>query len=328
MTTDPGTPILAVRNLTVSYHDTDHGPVRLIEDLSFDIRRAELMGLVGESGAGKTLVALSILRLLDRPVRVESGEVLFEGEDLMRLSERRLNDIRGRRIALIPQDASLALNPVLRVGDQVTEVLGRHLRLTGAPARQRALEVFERVGLAAPERVFRAYPKQLSGGMKQRVGIALALSCDPVLLLADNPTSAVDVTIQAQILSELRALTRQTGVSILFITHDLRVVSSICSRVLVLYAGQANEEGPVDLLLRSPRHPYTGALVGCSPSVERRVNPLPVVPGAPPSEPGLVRGCRFHTRCPQALDACANEYPPFIRETDGRHLACWNPLHV
>lgn len=328
MTTDPGTPILSVRNLTVSYAGFDHGPVRLIQDLSFDIDRSELMGMVGESGAGKTLVALAILRLLDRRVRIESGEILFEGENLILLSERRLNEIRGRRIALIPQDASLALNPVLRVGDQVTEILGRHLRLSGAAARGRALEVFERVGLAAPERVFRAYPQQLSGGMKQRVGIALALACDPVLLLADNPTSAVDVTIQAQILSELRALTARTGVSILFITHDLRVVSSVCSRVLVLYAGQATEEGAVDLLLRSPRHPYTGALVSCSPSVERRVNPLPVVPGAPPSEPGAVRGCRFHPRCAQALEACANEPPPLLREADGRHLACWNPLHV
>ncbi len=327
MADDSGRPVLSVRGLTVSVRHPDGTSLHLLDDVSFEIRAGEFMGLVGESGAGKTLVALSILRLLGSRARIEAGEILFEGEDLCRLDERRLNSIRGRRIALIPQDASLALNPVLRVGDQLREVVDRHLRLPDGEARRRVLATLERVGLAAPERVVRAYPRELSGGMKQRVGIALALICDPVLVLADDPTSAVDVTIQAQILSELRALTEASSVSVLYITHDLRVISSVCTRVQVLYGGQASEAGPVELLLRRPLHPYTAALVGCSPSVDARLTPLPVVPGAPPADPARLGGCRFHPRCPNALERCASTRPDLVAQPDGRLLACWNPWH-
>ena len=319
-------PLLSVRDLTVVTSGQEHGRLELLQRVSFDLRASELVGLVGESGAGKTLLAHAVLRLLQGATTIDGGEVVFDGQDLVRMSDSQLDDVRGRRIGLIPQDASLALNPVLRVEDQLTEVIRRHLDLRSSAVRQRAIDVLERVGLAAPERVMHSYPSELSGGMKQRVGIALALACDPVLLLADDPTSAVDVTIQAQILAELSELTRRTGVAILFITHDLRVISAVCSRVLVLYGGQLVEEGPVEGILARPRHPYTGALIACTPSVESRARPLPVVPGASPTDPGTLSGCRFHPRCTHALDGCSTERPMLLPVPGGRHLACWNPL--
>jgi peptide/nickel transport system ATP-binding protein len=315
-------PILSIRDLSVDFGDRHH-PARAIDRVSFDIGRGERLGLVGESGSGKSVIARAIMGLIRPPGWIAKGSIVFDGIDLTQARQSTLNNIRGKCIALIPQDASLALNPVLRIGDQMKEMLARHQRMSRAEMQRRSAETLSRVGLADPERVMRSYSSELSGGMKQRVGIALALLCDPELLIADDPTSAVDVTIQAQILKEFHALTARLRLSVLFISHDLRVISTICSRVVVLYAGQINEIAGSEALLRRPIHPYTRALVRCSPTVETRTNPLPVVPGAPPDVPSSISGCRFHPRCPQAIERCSREFPPFAG--NGHRYACWNP---
>jgi peptide/nickel transport system ATP-binding protein len=315
--------LLSVESLTVEYLVGDLR-AEAVSDVSFEIGHAERVGLVGESGAGKSVVARAIMGLIRRPGRITGGRVVFNGVDLTNAHERVLDRIRGKRIALIPQDASLALNPVLRIGEQCDEVIRRHLRLSGREATRRARETMRRVGLADPDRVLGSFAHELSGGMKQRVAIAMALSCDPELLVADDPTSAVDVTIQAQILKDFRDLTDRLGVAVLFISHDLRVVSSLCSRVVVLYAGQVAEAGPSREILARPSHPYTAALLACAPTVEARANPLPVVPGAPPDAFEVVSGCRFHPRCPRKLDRCETEPPALLGR--GHEVACWNPL--
>jgi oligopeptide/dipeptide ABC transporter ATP-binding protein len=315
-------PLLSIEDLAVEFRGA-HGVNRAVDGVSLDIGRGERVGLVGESGSGKSVIARAILGLTRPPGRVVSGSVRFDGAELLGLSDARLNAVRGKRVALIPQDASLALNPVLTIEEHMREVLGQHERMGSADARARCLTTLGRVGLADPERVLAAHGGELSGGMKQRVGIALALLCDPELLIADDPTSAVDVTIQAQILAEFRDLTDRLGVSVLFITHDLRVVANVCSRAVVLYAGQVAETGTPAELLQRNRHPYTRALVRCLPSVDERKSPLPVVPGAPPDGIDL-DGCRFHPRCPNALERCAVDAPPRVGE---RHeYACWNPV--
>jgi oligopeptide/dipeptide ABC transporter ATP-binding protein len=314
--------ILSITNLSVEF-GTGQGVNHAVDQVSFDIARGERLGLVGESGSGKSVIARAILGLTRPPGRITSGQVTFDGGELLGLNDARLNQIRGKRVALIPQDASLALNPVLTVGEHMREVLQRHERMKDRAARERCLATLQRVGLADPQRVMSARPRELSGGMKQRVGIGLALLCDPELLIADDPTSALDVTIQAQILDEFRDLTDRLGVSVLFITHDLRVVANVCSRAVVLYAGKVAEIGTPTNLLERSRHPYTRALVKCLPSIEERKSPLPVVPGAPPDGIELA-GCRFHPRCPNMVDNCRSEVPQL--RSDGRdYYACWNP---
>jgi len=315
-------PLLDVRDLSVDF-DGPHGTVRAVDAVSFTVGRGERVGLVGESGSGKSVVARAILGLIKPPGTVASGEIVFDGRDLRGLPEQELDRVRGARVALIPQDASLALNPVLTVGEHMREVLQRHTELGKDQIGEKCLTTLGRVGLADPTRVLSAYGGELSGGMKQRVGIALALLCDPELLIADDPTSAVDVTIQAQILAELRDLTARLGVSVLFITHDLRVVANLCSRAVVLYAGQVAEIATPRELLEHSRHPYTDALVSCLPSVTLRKTPLPVVPGAPP-EAGELHGCRFHPRCPNVQPRCPEQAPPL--GGDGHRFACWNPV--
>jgi oligopeptide/dipeptide ABC transporter ATP-binding protein len=317
------TPLLAIEDLCVDYAVGD-APASSISGVSLHVARGEHIGLVGESGAGKTVLALAIMGLIRKPGHVRRGSIVFDGIDLIRAREAELNAIRGKRIALIPQDASLALNPVLRIGVQLVEMVRRHLKLSSGEATERARRVLGRVGLADPERVLRAFPNELSGGMKQRVAIAMALSCDPELLIADDPTSAVDVTIQAQILREFGQLTETLDVAVLFITHDLRIVSTMCSRVAVLYAGQVAEIGPAATILARPNHPYTKALLACSPTVEERASPLPVVPGAPPDILETVTGCRFHPRCARCIDRCPVDEPRL--SGNGHRVACWNPL--
>lgn len=315
-------PLLSIDDLWVEY-SLGERTTTTVSGVNLSIDRGEHVGLVGESGAGKTVIALAIMGLIRKPGRVIRGAVVFDGVDLLNAKESALNDVRGKRIALIPQDASLALNPVLRIDVQLTEMIRRHLKLSAADARKRAREVLGRVGLAAPDRVLGAFPNHLSGGMKQRVGIAMALSCDPELIIADDPTSAVDVTIQAQILKDFSRLTETLGVAVLFITHDLRVVSTMCTRVAVLYSGRVVEVGPARTILDQPAHPYTAALVACSPSVEVRANPLPVVSGAPPDVFEQISGCRFHPRCHRRLDQCGQEEPQLVGEW--HQAACWNP---
>jgi peptide/nickel transport system ATP-binding protein len=315
--------LLAIEDISIEYAIGDFA-ARTVTGVSFELLRAERVGLVGESGAGKSVIGRAIMGLIRPPGQIVGGRVVFDGIDLTRASEDDLSRIRGRRIALIPQDASLALNPVLRIGVQMREMIRRHLRFSSGEATLRARESLHRVGLPDPDRVLNSFAVELSGGMKQRVAIAMALSCEPQLLIADDPTSAVDVTIQAQILAEFRELTARLGVAVLFISHDLRVVSTLCSRVVVLYAGQVAEIGSASEILDRPSHPYTAALLACSPTVERRANPLPVVPGAPPDAFETVSGCRFHPRCPRKLERCVFDVPTPIG-VDHR-VACWNPV--
>ena len=314
--------LLEINGLSVEF-DGRHGRNRALDRVSFTIGKGERVGLVGESGSGKSVLALSILGMIRRPGRVAEGTITFNGTDLLKTKEKDLNRIRGNHIALIPQDASLALNPLLTIAEHMREVLVRHTALSRAEVRRKSQETLQRVGLADPDRVLAARSPELSGGMKQRVGIALALLCDPELLIADDPTSAVDVTIQAQILTEFRALTERLGVSVLFITHDLRVVASLCSKAVVLYGGQVAEVAAPSELLAGAHHPYTVALARCLPSVEERRTPLPVVPGAPP-DVFTIGGCRFNPRCPNAEPRCRETAPPLT--SNGHELACWNPV--
>jgi peptide/nickel transport system ATP-binding protein len=314
--------VLEVTDLSVDF-SSRHRTVRAVDQVNFVLRGGERLGLVGESGAGKSVIARALLGLTKAPGKVASGTVVFDGRDILRLPRGELNRVRGRRIALIPQDASLALNPTLTVADHAYEVLRRHTDFKRQKMRGRTLETLDRVGLADPERVLTAHPSELSGGMKQRVAIALALLCGPEVIVADDPTSAVDVTLQAQILSDLCDLTTRLGVAMLFISHDLRVVASLCSRVVVLYAGQVAEVGAPRELLSHTHHPYSRALISCLPSVTERLMPLPVVPGAPPEHVDIP-GCRFHPRCPNALPRCSEERPPLSDKERG--FACWNPL--
>jgi oligopeptide/dipeptide ABC transporter ATP-binding protein len=314
--------LLEVTDLSVDFTSRE-GTVRAVDQVSFVLRSGERLGLVGESGAGKSVVARALLGLTKAPGKVTSGTAMFDGRDILRLSRGELNRVRGRRIAMIPQDASLALNPTLTVADHAYEVLRQHTDLTKQKMRERTVVTLDRVGLADPARVLGAHASELSGGMKQRVAIALALLCGPEIIVADDPTSAVDVTLQAQILSDLCDLTERLGVAMLFISHDLRVVASLCSRVVVLYAGQVAEVGAPRDLLGHTRHPYSRALISCLPSVDERLMPLPVVPGAPP-EHNDISGCRFHPRCPNALPQCSETRPPLSDKERG--FACWNPL--
>ena len=314
--------LLAVRNVSVEF-ETPAEPLLALDGVSFDLTPGETLGLVGESGSGKSLLANAVMGLVRPPGRIVSGAITFDGQDLLRLSASALNRIRGRRISLIPQDASLALNPVLRVRDQLREVMRRHVTRDRAEIERRARDTLARVGLSDVERVLAGYPGSLSGGMKQRVSIALALCTDPDLLIADDPTSAVDVTIQAQILRDLYRLTHDMGLGTIFISHDLRVISSLCSRVVSLYAGQVTEVGPAERLIRDARHPYTSALALCTPTVGVRRDPLPVMPGSPAGA-ARVAGCRFNPRCPRAIARCAVERPPLDDTFDG--VACFNPV--
>jgi oligopeptide/dipeptide ABC transporter ATP-binding protein len=314
--------LLSVRGLRVDFGGRNAVPAAL-DQVNLDVRRGETVGLVGESGSGKSLLALAVIGLLRPPAAVVAGQVLFEGRDLRTLPDAELDRIRGRRIALIPQDASLALNPVLTVGDQLAETIRRHRPGGAREVAERSRATLRRVGLPDADRVLRSYAGQLSGGMKQRVAIALALCCDPDLLIADDPTSAVDVTIQAQILADLRQLTERLGVALLFISHDLRVVSTLCSRVVALYAGQVVEVGDTGTLVGRPAHPYTAALVACTPTVAERVHPLPVIGGSPAGAT-LLDGCRFHPRCPRAVAPCPTTVPPLTG--NGHLVACWNPV--
>jgi peptide/nickel transport system ATP-binding protein/oligopeptide transport system ATP-binding protein len=294
---------------------TRSGVVRAASGVSFRVERGEVLGVVGESGSGKSVTGLSLLRLLDPPGRVVAGEVLLEDErghkeDLLRASEARMRSVRGDRIAMIFQDPMTALNPYLRVGAQLVEVLELHRGMRRAEARKKAIEMLAAVGIPSPEARIDAHPHELSGGMRQRVLIAMALLCDPALLIADEPTTALDVTIQAQILELIRERKEASGMSVILITHDLGVIAGMADRVLVMYAGRVVEEGPVGAIFADPRHPYT---IGLRRSIPRLDDPegraLTPIPGLPPSAVRLPPGCPFHPRCAFAVARCREEYP-------------------
>jgi oligopeptide/dipeptide ABC transporter ATP-binding protein len=303
---------------------TRWGVVRAVDGISFSLREGETLGLVGESGSGKTMTALAILRLLPEPAgRIVGGRVILEGEDLLAKSEREMQRVRGRRISMILQDPQTSLNPVFTVGHQIVEALRLH-RNDGARALwRRAEEALRLVKVAAPAERLRAYPHLLSGGMKQRVVGAIALAGPPRVVIADEPTTALDVTIQLQYLELLRELQRRTRLAMLFITHDFGIVARMCDRVAVMYAGRIVESGPVRALFRSPRHPYTQALMASVPRMEDRVTRLPSIDGQPPALHTLPPGCRFAPRCRHGEDRCRRDYPPTVAVGAAHDAACW-----
>ena len=289
-------PLLEVKGLRTSFYTRD-GVVRAVDGIDFHVDRGEIMGLVGESGCGKSVTSLSIMRLVARPGRIEAGEVLFDGQDLLQVSDEEMRKIRGDRISMVFQQPTSSLNPVMEVGQQIEEVLRIHRNMKGKVANARAIELLKMVGIPDPERRLKAFPHEMSGGMAQRVMIAMALACEPELLIADEPTTALDVTIQAQILDLMRNLRDETGTAIVLITHDLGVVAEMCDRVAVMYAGEIVEHTDVTSLFRDPLHPYTRGLIGSIPVVGNVQDELAVIPGNVPNLIDLPKGCRFAPRC-------------------------------
>ncbi len=322
------TPALQVENLKTHFF-TKAGTVKAVDGVSFTVERGQIMGLVGESGSGKSMTGYSLLGLVDAPGRVVDGRLLLglrdgRSVDLRGLSARELQDIRGNRIAMIFQDPMMTLNPVLRIDTQMIETVLAHERVSRAAARERARDALARVGIASPDKRLAAYPHQFSGGMRQRVAIAIALLNKPDLIIADEPTTALDVTIQGQILYEMQTLCRESGTALIWITHDLSVVAGLADTVSVMYAGRIVEQGTVAQVLETPRHPYTRGLIDSAPSRNRPGAPLRTIAGMTPSLLALPAGCAFRERCAQAQDDCTRE--PALRELDARQVRCWHPL--
>ncbi|KAF0104541.1 MAG: peptide/nickel transport system ATP-binding protein [Rhodospirillaceae bacterium] len=324
----PG-PILEVRDLHTQFSTLD-GVVRAVDGVSFDVARGETLGIVGESGCGKSVTAMSILRLIPRETgRIASGSIKFEGEELTSLSEEEMKRLRGHRISMIFQEPMTSLNPVLTVGTQIAENVVRHLGVSWKQGRERAFEMLDLVRIADSRRRLDEYPHQLSGGMRQRVMIAMALSCDPQVLIADEPTTALDVTIQAQILDLMIELKEKTGTAIVLITHDLGVVAETTERVVVMYAGRKVEQAPVEALFEEPLHPYTRGLMRAIPRLDVEADAagtrprLQEIPGLVPILTQPIVGCAFAPRCSFATDRCRNERPPLVDAGAGHLVACW-----
>jgi oligopeptide/dipeptide ABC transporter ATP-binding protein len=319
-------PLLAVRDLAVEF-DTMDGRLRAVDGVSFDVLPGETVGLVGESGCGKTVTGLSLLRLVPSPPgRYAAGTVRFDGQDLLTLDERALRDIRGRDIAMIFQEPMTALDPVFTIGSQMTEVLRRHRSLGRAQSVEEATAFLARVGMPEPRRRLGEYPHQLSGGQRQRVMIAMALSCGPKLLVADEPTTALDVMTQAQVLEQLRSLQAELRMAMILMTHDLAIVADTCARVIVMYCGAIVEMAATKNLLSRPRHPYTVGLLGSMPRIrERRLEELPVIPGRVPDALHVPKGCRFADRCQRVTEECRAVEPPLTATADCGMVACYHP---
>jgi len=317
-----GETILKIRNLK-TYFFTRRGIVKAVDSVSFDLVKGGCLCLVGESGCGKTVTALSILGLIDSPPgRIVGGEIFYDGTDLTKCSAERLRHIRGREIAMIFQDAQSALNPVFTIGNQIVEQIRLHLKVSQRGAKNRAISLLKEVGIPSPEEVASYYPHQLSGGMKQRAMIAMSLSCDPQLLIADEPTTAVDVTIKAQIIDILRQLKESRKMSIIFITHELGIVSEIGDRIVVMYAGRVAESAAVSELLKNPKHPYTSGLIKCLPDITKGRGRLKSIPGTVPSLDNLPGGCLFHPRCSRAMAICRKKQPPPVSVKRGHTVFC------
>ena len=318
-------PLLAVEDLRVRFK-TQRGLVHAVNGISFDVRPGETLGLVGESGCGKSVTALATMGILPRSARIASGSIRLDGRELLGLSERKWRRVRGKEIAMIFQDPMTSLNPVLTVGAQLREAIEEHLDLDRKAATRRAVELLEQVGIPSPADRLRNYPHQFSGGMRQRVMIAIALACEPKVLIADEPTTALDVTIQAQILDLLRDLVADRGTSLVLITHDLGVVAGMCERVKVMYAGTLIEEGSASELFAAPRHPYTLGLLQSVPRLDAgRKQPLRPIPGAPRNMLSEPVSCPFAPRCRNRIDRCDAELPQLERLDTGQRAACFNP---
>ena len=314
--------LLSVRDLKTSFF-THVGEVKAVRGISFDVNEGEVLGIVGESGSGKSVTSLSIMGLLQYPGRVVDGEILLNGEDILTYSKDQMRKVRGKEIAMIFQDPMTSLNPVYTIGNQVMEMILEHEKMTKREARARAIEMLKLVGIPAAEKRIDSYPHEFSGGMRQRVMIALALSCNPKLLIADEPTTALDVTIQAQILSLIKSLNKQFGMTTMLITHDLGVVATVCDKVAVMYGGLIMEYGTADEIFYHPRHPYTMGLLGSIPHVDggekRRLIPID---GTPPDLINPPKGCPFSTRCKYCMNVCTQEQPPYFEE-DKHRTMCW-----
>ena len=316
--------LLNIENLVVQY-ETDHGVVEAVNDVSLKLYRGETLGLVGETGAGKTTTALSILRLIyDASGRVVSGKIILDGEDLMRKSKKQMRRVRGNKVSMIFQDPMTSLNPVIPIGDQIEEVVRLHHKCTAAEATKQAAAILEKVGIPAER--YSEYPHQFSGGMKQRVVIAMALVCNPELLIADEPTTALDVTIQAQTLSMMRGLKRDFNTSMLLITHDLGVVAETCDRVAIMYAGEIVESGSLEDIFEDARHPYTIGLFNSIPSLTKEMDRLQPIPGLMPDPMNLGAWCSFADRCPYATERCRRADPTAGEVKAGHMVKCFHVL--
>jgi oligopeptide/dipeptide ABC transporter ATP-binding protein len=317
------TPILQVKNLKTNFY-TDDGVVQAVRDVSFDLHPGETLGIVGESGCGKSVTALSILGLVQEPGRIVGGEIRFQGEDLLKMDADEMRDIRGRDIAMIFQDPLSSLNPVLKVGFQVEEAMIAHKRFDKQQAKDRAVKLLEQVRIPSARTRVKDYPHQFSGGMRQRAMIAMGLSNEPGILIADEPTTALDVTVQAQILELLRDLNQELNTAIIMITHNLGVVAGLCSRVIVMYAGEIVEEGPVEQIFNNPQHPYTWSLLRSIPRVDAlRHERLKSIEGLPPDLIKPPSGCKFHPRCPFRIERCFSEDPPLEGVGPNQEAKCW-----
>ena len=318
-------PVLSVRGLTTKF-ETRTGTVTAVDGVSFDVGPGEVLGVVGESGSGKTMTGFSVLGLIDKPGRISAGEVLLNGQDLRKLREAEMHKLRGDRIAMIFQDPMMTLNPVLRIDTQMIETIQAHRDVSKARAQEMAAEALGLVGIPSPVERLRNYPHELSGGMRQRVVIAIALMLEPDLIIADEPTTALDVTIQSQILSEVQKLLQSRQTALIWITHDLTVVAGLADRVAVMYAGRIVESGPVEDLLDRPAHPYTQGLIASIPSSVPRGERLVPINGMTPSLINLPKGCAFSPRCPRADNTCQATRPEETHLDDARALRCFHPL--
>ena len=317
-------PLLDVRHLRVEF-PTRHGTLLALDDISFDIAPGEILGVVGESGAGKSLTGAAIIGLLDPPGRIAGGEIWFEGRRIDHLPYEEMRKVRGRSIGAIFQDPLTSLNPLYTIGRQLTETIQTHLPLSAAEARARAISLLEETGIQAAAQRIDQYPHQFSGGMRQRVVIALALAAEPKLIVADEPTTALDVSVQAQIISLLKRLCKDHGAAVMLVTHDMGVIAETCDRVAVMYAGRIAEIGPVQSVIHAPAHPYTSGLMGSIPSMDEDRERLLQIDGAMPRLTGIPSGCAYHPRCPRAFSRCRIERPDLMPSGDTR-AACW--LHA
>ena len=315
--------LLEVKDLKTHFF-TEEGVVKAVDGVDFEVYQGETLGIVGESGCGKSVTAFSILRLLDYPGKTIGGEVIFKGENLLKKTEDEMRKIRGKEIAMIFQEPMTALNPVFTVGFQISEALMMHFKISKGDAKKKSVELLKKVGIPIPEQRVNEYPHQLSGGMRQRAMIAMAMSCDPILLIADEPTTALDVTIQAQILDLMMTLLKEFNGSLIMITHDLGVIAEIADRIAVMYAGKVVEYTDKKTIFHHPLHPYTLGLLTSIPRLDIEMKRLNVIPGIVPNPLHFPSGCKFHPRCRFATDRCKKEEPSLIKIEEGHLVKCWN----
>ncbi len=313
--------ILEIKNLTTKLA-TDRGVITAVDNVSLHLKKGEILGLVGESGCGKSMTAMSIMQLLPKRQSKIEGEILFDGKDLLNMSEKELNEVRGNKIAMIFQDVMTSLNPLLTIGQQIMEPLMVHKGMTKAEARKEAISLLEAVGIPMPDKRVDEYPSSFSGGMRQRVMIAIALSCTPEILIADEPTTALDVTIQAQILELMKSIREKYGTSIIMISHDLGVISEMCDRAVVMYCGNIVEEGSINQIFENPTHPYTRGLLKSIPVLDKKVDELYSIPGVVPPLYNLPNGCKFADRCHRKCDECEKQLPELKKVDDGHFVRC------